>query len=101
MNGDLQSIQVFLDKEIVQDLNHFLCREDHLEETDALALFALVKQAAAYAGLGELNLAKEGLAGFHGKEIGDGQALKFLEQRNEFAVLKGDKAFLDIKQTWN
>lgn len=43
-----------------------------------------------------VELAKQCLIDFQGKETEDGQALRFLKQRREFDVLRGDKDFLAI-----
>lgn len=71
-----------------------LAREGELR--GSLYSMGALYRAAAHAGMGDVELAKQCLIDFQGKETEDGQALRFLKQRREFDVLRGDKDFLAI-----
>ena len=76
-----------------------LAREGELR--GSLYSMGALYRAAAHAGMGDVELAKQCLIDFQGKETEDGQALSFLNQRREFDVLGGDKDFLAITRAWS
>ena len=76
-----------------------LARENELR--GSLYSMGALYRAAAHAGMGDVELAKQCLIDFQGQETKDGQALRFLKQRREFDVLGGDKDFLAITRAWS
>lgn len=88
------------------------CEGKHYAETLALlareyeiwsTLYSMgaLYRAAAHIGMGDVELAKQCLIDFQGKETRDGQALSLLEQQGEFDVLRDDKDFLAITRAWS